>query len=171
MHRKRERDEKRSTEESLCRVLGIFFDVCVKEENEKDRNERKSKTTSDRVNVRSRDAISFVMSKITSKKMSETSKHRKWKGDGFVKAVPSGDEIVLMASSKSALGPPPEIRLALDGVSSPRLGRGTNKVREKTIPQRDPLSPNYPRTCSLAIRRPCLQRAIVLTFPTASSSS
>jgi len=47
---------------------------------------------------------------------------KEWKGDGFVKAVPSGDTLVLM-SKRSVRGPPPEIRLTLSGIQAPKLGR------------------------------------------------
>ena len=46
---------------------------------------------------------------------------RGWEGHGYVKAVPSGDRIVIMAKTKSRSGPPPEITLILDSIAAPKL--------------------------------------------------
>lgn len=46
---------------------------------------------------------------------------RGWEGHGYVKAVPSGDRLVIMAKTKSKSGPPPELILILDSIQAPRL--------------------------------------------------
>lgn len=59
---------------------------------------------------------------------------KEWQGDGYVKAVPSGDTLVLMSKKSSVRGPPPEIRLTLSGIQAPKLGRtDKNEVRYSNL--------------------------------------
>jgi staphylococcal nuclease domain-containing protein 1 len=51
----------------------------------------------------------------------DTVSSRGWEGHGYVKAVPSGDRLVIMAKTKSRSGPPPEITLILDFIAAPKL--------------------------------------------------
>jgi len=53
-----------------------------------------------------------------------------WEGVGFVKAVPSGDTLIIMGGAKTKRGPPPELTLTLTGIDCPRMGRADVRENE-----------------------------------------